>query len=125
MTLDELHAAVTDAIIDAESHPPDSLERRQRFRCISDLEEEIAAIAGAQTVAGEAARLGAITAALSAGEPLRALQLAARYSGVETLSLGVHEEMSELVERAEAQLRRNMDDEPWVQPVRFRVKEAA
>lgn len=125
MTLDELHAAVTDAIIDAESHPPDSLERRRRFRYVSDLEEEIAAIAGAQTVAGEAARLGAITAALSAGEPLRALQLTARYSGVEGLSVGVEQEMYELVERAEAQLQRNMDDEPRVQPVRFRVKDAA
>jgi hypothetical protein len=42
---------------------------------VAELEEEIATIVGAHTVDGEI-RVGAVAAALSAGEPLRAIQLA-------------------------------------------------
>ncbi len=124
MRLDELHAAVTDAIIHAEGHAPGSAERRRAFRYVADLEEEIAAVAGAETVDGEAARLGAISAALSAGEPLRALQLAARYEGTDELSEGVRAAMNELVERAEDQLGQNMSDEPRLRGISFSLKAA-
>ena len=77
MDLDDLNKSVTNAILQAEALPRGSWEAQHAFREVADLEEEIATIAGAGAVEGEIARLGAVTAAMSAGEPLRAIQLGA------------------------------------------------
>jgi hypothetical protein len=81
MDLDDLNKSVTHAILQAEAFPCGSWEAQHAFREVADLEEEIATIAGAGVVEGEIARLGAVTAAMSAGEPLRALQLGGALSG--------------------------------------------
>jgi len=99
MGLDELNASVTNAILRAEELPPGSWEAQRAFCKVTDLEEEIATIVGAQTVEGAAARLGAVTAALSAGEPLRAIQLAERYL-MDALSAGARLRLEETIKDA-------------------------
>ena len=79
MNLDDLNRRVTNAIVLAESLPAGSRDAWEAFRDVSVLEESIATIVPPDHLEGEIARLGAVTAALSAGEPLRALQLAERF----------------------------------------------
>jgi hypothetical protein len=79
MDLQDLHQRVTAAILRAEGLPPGSEEASIAFRAVADLEERIAEVAPGDTLPGEAARLGAVTAAMSAGDMARAVQLADRY----------------------------------------------
>ncbi|MEO7036085.1 MAG: hypothetical protein ABI548_19255 [Polyangiaceae bacterium] len=118
MELDDLNDSVTSAILHAESLPVGSWDAQRAFREVADLEEEIATIVGARVVEGEVARLGAVTAALSAGEPLRAIQLAARYSADE-FSASARSKLEELVAEAEAELDLELANEPTVEPIRF------
>jgi len=76
MDLDERNRSVASAILRAEATPLASWEAERAFRDVADLEEEIAVIAGAHRVEGEVARLGAVTASMSAGDLVRAVQLA-------------------------------------------------
>jgi hypothetical protein len=79
MSLEELNRRVTNAIVWAESLPAGSRDAWEAFHEVSELEESIAKLVPPDDLEGEIARLGAVTAALSAGEHLRALQLAERY----------------------------------------------
>jgi len=90
---------------------------------VADLEEEIATIVGARTAAGEIARLGAVTAALSAGEPLRALQLGERYLA-DGLSEGSRAKLASLVAEADADVARSAASAPHVVPVRYKLRAA-
>jgi len=118
MDLNELNRSVTSAILLAESLPAGTWDAQRAFRKVADLEEEIATIVGARTAAGEIARLGAVTAAMSAGEPLRALQLGERYLA-DGLSDGSRAKLDELLAEAEAEIRRDAMSAPNVDPVRF------
>ncbi len=87
----ELNREVTTAILRAEHLPPGN-DRDLAFVEVGRLEEAIAEICPAGTLEGNVARCGAVTAALSAGDPARALLLASRYleeltplPGMETL----------------------------------------
>jgi len=100
MDLDELNAKVTAAILHAESLPLGSMDAQSAFREVSNLEETIAALASANDVEGEIARLGAVSGALSAGEALRALQLARRY-GSDALSSAARAKLDELRKEAD------------------------
>ncbi len=121
--LDELNATVTGAILRAESLPSDSWEAQAAFRFVADLEEEIATVVGAHTVEGEIARLGAISAALSAGEPLRALQFAERYR-TDALAPAVRAKLDQLVRDAEDDVQRILGETPQVEPRRFTLRAA-
>lgn len=123
MDLAELNRSVTGAILRAEALAPGSWEAQRAFREVADLEEEIATIVGARTAAGEIARLGAVTAALSAGEPLRALQLAERYF-TDGLSDGSRAKLAELLSEAEAMIARGAANAPNVDPIRFNLRAA-
>jgi hypothetical protein len=123
MGLDDLNNSVTNAILRAEALPAGSWAAQRAFREVADLEEEIAAIVGGHTVEGEIARLGAIAAALSAGEPLRAIQLADRFLA-DTLSDSARAKLDELVREADAEIQREIVDEPSVQPIRFSLRAA-
>ena len=123
MDLDDLNASVTTAILRAESLPAGSWEAQRAFRFVADLEEEIATLVGAQTVEGEVARLGAISAALSAGEPLRAIQFAARYR-TDALGVAVRSRMDDLVREADEALQQALEETPDVQPIRFVLRAA-
>lgn len=72
---------------------------------------------------GEIARLGAVTAALSAGEPLRALQLAERFLA-EGLADEVEAKLRQLANEADAELARAATDETTVMPVTFTLRAA-
>ena len=77
--LDELNHRVTCAILVAEGLPAGSPEARRAFRQVSLLEEHIARLTRPSELRGEIARLGAVSASLSAGDPLRAEHLARAY----------------------------------------------
>jgi hypothetical protein len=76
--LRELNKKVTAAIFRAEHLPP-GWEAQVAFREVSEIEEEIARCTASDSLQGSIARRGAVTAALSAGDSLRALSLAEVY----------------------------------------------
>ena len=123
MNLDDLNRAVTAAILRAERLPSHSWQAQTAFRDVSEIEEAIAAIVGAKDVEGEIARLGAVSAALSAGEPLRAAQLAACYSR-EDLSEPSGAKLDELWRQADSEIQRAAVDSPEVRPVSFHLRAA-
>jgi len=123
MSLDELNHRVTNAIVRAESLPAGSREAWEAFHDVSALEESIAALVPPGDIEGEIARLGAVTAALSAGEPLRALQLAERFLA-ESLAPEIAGKLHQLIEEAEAEIVRAVSDEPTVMPVTFTLRAA-
>lgn len=123
MTLDDLNPRLTNAIVQAESLPAGSREAWEAFHDVSALEESIAKIAPADDLEGEIARLGAVTAALSAGEPLRALQLAGCYLA-EDVAPEVAQNLRELMKEADEELVRAASDEPTVEPVTFTLRAA-
>jgi hypothetical protein len=121
MNLDDLNRRVTNAIVQAENLPPESRDAWDAFHHVSMLEESIATIVPADELEGEIARLGAVTAALSAGEPLRALQLTERFLA-ENLAPEIAEKIRQLAKEADGELSRAVDDdEPTVKPVTFRL----
>ena len=69
MDLDDLNVRVTGAILRAERVPAGSTEAEEAFREVGRLEESIASITPPEELEGEIARLGAVTAALSAADP--------------------------------------------------------
>jgi hypothetical protein len=114
---------VTSAILEAEALPAGSWAAERAFRDVAELEQEIAAIMGAQTVQGEVARLGAVSASLSAGEPLRAIQLAERYL-VDGLGERSRAKLQDLLAEAEAAIASAAEASPNVQPVTFALHAA-
>src|SRR5690606_33475554 len=78
MNLDELNTRVTELIYRAKNLQ-EGLERTQVFHDISVCEEQIAKLLGANLLDGRLARLGAVTAAISANDPRRAVELATTY----------------------------------------------
>jgi hypothetical protein len=123
MDLDDLNKGVTAAILRAEALPPGSWEAQAAFRDVAELEEAIAAVVGARVADGEIARLGAVTAALSADEPLRAIQLATRYLA-DGLTAGARAKLETLLEEANAELDRVAADAPNVATIEFTVRAA-
>ena len=123
MDLSELNRSVTSAIVRAEALLAGTWEAQRAFREVADLEQEIATIVGARTAAGEIARLGAVTAALSAGEPLRALQLGERYLA-DGISEGSRAKLVQLLAEAEAEIGQAAASAPNVEPVRFILRAA-
>jgi hypothetical protein len=118
MGLNDLNLSVTSAILRAEALPAGSWEAERAFRDVADLEEEIAAIAGAHTVEGEVARLGAVTASMSAGDLVRAVQLAERYLP-DALGDRSRAKLRELHDEAEAEIARAALGAPNVDPIPF------
>lgn len=84
--LTELNQRVTEAILFAEN-----LQRQseQAFAHVSRIEEEIATICKSGTLEGDIARRGAITAALSARDPKRALRLVEQYLRETPVAIGL------------------------------------
>jgi hypothetical protein len=124
MDLDDLNARVTEAILRAERLPPGSDPAQEAFREVGRLEEAIAGSTSAHEVEGEIARLGAVTASLSAGDPLHALWLVDHY-----LADGVSPEAAARLEalraEADAELAEAASKAPPVRPVKYTLQEAA
>ena len=121
MSLDDLNARVTDAILAAERLPPGSREAEEAFRKVGLIEEEIAAALAVDDVEGEIARVGAVTAALSAHDPLHALLLVDRY-----LAVGISGQGAAKLEslRAEAEAMLDAGRGTTVSPVTFTLQAA-
>lgn len=120
-TLDDLNARVTTAILRAERLSVDSFEALTAYREVWQLEAVIAKLTPPDDVEGEIARVGAVTAALSAHEPLKALQLIDCYQH-EALASDVAEKLSAL--EAEAQTELSKVRSATVRPVRFTLRAA-
>lgn len=97
MPIDKLNHQVTAAILRAESFPDGSRDGRAAFRDVAALEEAIAVQTAPDDIEGEIARVGAVTASLRAGEPLRAVALATRF-----LSEHVEEPIAERLKHLQA-----------------------
>lgn len=123
MSIDDLNHRVTNAIVRAEGLPAGSRDAWEAFHEVSALEESIATITPPDDLEGEIARLGAVTAALSAGEPLRALQLAERFLA-ENLAREIAEKLRQLAKEADAELAQAGADEPTVKLVTFTLRAA-
>lgn len=80
MTLDDLYSQVTTEILRAEHlDGVDQDAASASYLRVSELEEKIAKLLPADNEEGAAARRGVVTAALSAGDALRAFTFANRY----------------------------------------------
>lgn len=124
MELDDLNARVTEAILRAERLPEGLDQAQEAFREVGRLEESIADLTPAHDVEGEIARLGAVTAALSAAEPLRALVLVERYLA-ERVSPEAAVKLEALRAEAEAELTEAASKVPPVRPIKYTFQEAA
>jgi hypothetical protein len=122
MNLADLNRRVTDAITLAEGLTKNSRESWSAFREVALLEEQIARVTRANEVEGEIARLGAVAAALSANEPLRAVQLGQTYL-VEGLADPVAAKLNAMLDEANEKIAAVSGD-LTVQPVRFTVEAA-
>ncbi len=120
MTLDELNREVTQAILLAERQPPGSVQAAWAFGKVSKLEEAIADVTSVDDVRGLISRVGAVTGALSADDPLRALFLIARYRD-EIQSEDVRARLAELETDAQAVLDEQSKSTPDVESVSFRL----
>lgn len=81
MSIDELYERVTEAILRAEALEDQgpTAEMRAAYLTVSFIEEEIAELTPPSGPEGAIARRGAVRAALKAGVPMRAGDLAERY----------------------------------------------
>lgn len=122
-TLDDLNGLVTKAILDAERLPTGSVEAVEAYHRVSLHEEAIARLTAPASADGMAARLGAVTAALRAGEALRALALASVYVA-DPLPLRAEEDLRRLIAMADGALIAGAAD-PLVKPVTFELASAA
>jgi len=122
MNLAELNLRVTDAITHAESLPKDSPESWTAFREVSLLEEQIARLTPSDDLEGEIARLGAVAAALSANEPLRAVRLGETYLA-EALADDIKSKLKLMLADVDAALTALAED-LTVQPVKFTLDAA-
>ena len=120
MELDDLNARVTEAILRAERLPVGSLRAQNAFREVGHIEESIADATPAHSLEGEIARLGAVTAALSAAEPLRALVLVERYSA-EGVSPEAAAKLEALRIEADGALAALAATAPLVRPIKYNV----
>ena len=81
MNVDRLHTWVSEAIWRAERLEDQGLKAAQlAWQEVSALEEQIAALRPSTSADGHLARDGAVRAALKAGDPARARELARQYS---------------------------------------------
>ncbi len=119
-SLDDLNSRVTDAIFRAEHAPSGSLDAEAAWREVSELERKIAVLTSSDSVDGALARVGAVSAALRAGDWLRAAQHADVFGA---------DAPDELRAELEA-LARDADDaasaveEPMVRPITFSLRAA-
>jgi hypothetical protein len=106
MNIDALYQRVTEAILRAEALETNapSVEAAQAYLTVSFVEEEIAEALPASEEEGAIARRGAVRAALTAGLPTRAKELAERYLVEPDAPPELAEQLREMAARADAAL---------------------
>jgi hypothetical protein len=118
--LDELNQRVSEAIFRAEHEPEGTPEAEKAFREVSRLEEQIAQVMPVDDLQGAIARIGAVSAALRAGDWLRAERLADAYMTGAPADLV--EQLREFA--AEAERVASTFAEPDVRPIAFVLRAA-
>lgn len=119
--LNDLNKRVTEAIFRAEHAEEGSDEAKALYLQVSDLEEQISVLLPVDQLQGALARVGAVTAALDAGDWLRATKLASSYL------LGAPADLAENLQGllAEADEAAQQSREPVVRPIPFVLADAA
>jgi hypothetical protein len=111
-----LNKRLSEEIFFAGRATPGSQEAQDAYRRISDLEEQLARLKPTD-VDGAMARVGAVSAALRAGDWLRASRL------VEEFIVGAPDDVAmalrELDREADAAAR--LLEEPYVKPIRYKL----
>jgi hypothetical protein len=127
MRINELSRLLTETILRAEQ-----LERQDAARdaalaymAVSALEEELASLTSPGDVEGAIARRGTVTAALSAGDYVRARDLALRFANEAGAPLALVAQLEALRQEAERDLAALQGEGPQVVPVLFREVRAA
>jgi hypothetical protein len=118
--IQDLNKRVSEAIFFAGRAAPGSQEAQDAYRQVSALEEQIARLTAPTDVDGAVARVGAVSAALRAGDWLRASRLVEEFLGGAPDDVAT--ELRELNREAEASAR--AIDEPDVKPVRYELAAA-
>jgi hypothetical protein len=118
--IQDLNTRVSEAIFFAGRAAPGSQEAQEAYRQVSVLEERIACLTAATEVEGAVARVGAVSAALRAGDWLRASRLVDEF-----LAGAPDDVVAELraLDR-EAEEAAGAVDEPNVRPVHFELAAA-
>lgn len=108
MSLDELYQRVTGAILEAEAAETKGapVEAARAYLTVSFIEEEIAELLPASDEEGAIARRGAVRAALTAGLPARARDLAERYMAEPGAPPDLVEQIREMAAQVDALLAR-------------------
>lgn len=120
--LDELYDAVSRAIIEAEGVPePRAREAAAAWLHVARLERSIAERTAGSTVSGEAARIGAVRAALQGGDVGLAQELALLYTADATLAERPRAELERLRSQAEADRAALTSSNPPVLPVHAKI----
>ena len=104
MSIDALNKRVTEAILRAEALEVKgpSIEVSRAYLDVSFCEEEIAAHLPVSDEEGAIARRGAVRAALTAGQPTRAKDLADRYAAEGDAPSDLVKELERMAAQAEA-----------------------
>jgi hypothetical protein len=120
--LDDLYEAVSRAIADAEGMPDErSRDTAAAWLHVARLERAIAEQTAASTVSGEAARIGAIRAALQGRDVGLACELARLYVVDATLGERPRAELERLRSQAEADLATLTTCDPQILPVNAKI----
>ncbi len=119
-TLQNLNARISEEIFFAGRAAQGSMEAQSAYLRISALEEQIARLTAPDAVDGALARVGAVSAALRAGDWLRAARLVDEF--MEDAPADVAEELRALGREADDAAR--VVQEPDVRPVRFHLEAA-
>lgn len=117
---EQLNTRVTEAIFHAEHEPEGTAAAEAAFRAVSELEEKLARAIPADQLQGGLARIGAVTAALQAGDWLRAAWLAESFAA--GAPADVAEQLRILAGDAEKASREIA--EPNVLPISFELRAA-
>ena len=128
MNIDALYKRVTDAIIEAEALEANgsAAGARQAYLTVSFVEEEIAEALPAFEEEGAIARRGAVRAALRAGLPTRATELADRYRAEPDAPPELAEQLREMIARTSTVLESPVPSSVVVIPeARYRIDDEA
>lgn len=120
--LDDLYEAVTRAIADAEAVADQrSRDAAVAWLHVARLERSIAELTSASTVSGEAARIGAVRAALQGRDVGLADELARLYLADTSLADRPRDELARLHSQAEAELAALTTRDPQILPVNAKI----
>lgn len=120
--IDDLNEAVSRAIAEAEAMPTDRFrDTAEAWLQVAHLERRIAERTVASSVSGEAARIGAVRAAVQGWDLRLAHELATRYVADATLAERPRLELERLLSQVTRELDALTTGDPQILPVAARI----